>query len=221
VRGSDLSEDVVLIISTLSSMEAKIEVGEHEVVYVKEGDTAEVEIDAFPDQHFPAQVVEVARNATVKNQGTEGEVTTFFVRLALTQPVSGALPGMSAQATISTDTHADAVVVPIQAVTVRPEKDLTGTGPALTDRNAPPPAPGAGPRKARDPLKRCVFVVEKGLAHVRPVETGLASESEIEIVSGLKDGEQVVEGPYRILSRELSDGKPVTEEKPGQKPDKR
>ncbi|HVO19464.1 MAG TPA: efflux RND transporter periplasmic adaptor subunit [Anaeromyxobacter sp.] len=221
VRGSDLSEDVVLIISTLSSMEAKIEVGEHEVVYVKEGDTAEVEIDAFPDQHFPAQVVEVARNATVKNAGTEGEVTTFFVRLALTQPVSGALPGMSAQATISTDTHADAVVVPIQAVTVRPEKDLTGTGPALTDRNAPPPAPGAGPRKARDPLKRCVFVVEKGLAHVRPVETGLASESEIEIVSGLKDGEQVVEGPYRILSRELSDGKPVTEEKPGQKPDKR
>jgi HlyD family secretion protein len=216
VRGSDLAEDVVLIISTLSSMEAKIEVGEHEVVYVKEGNRAEVEIDAFPDQHFPAQVVEVARNATVKNAGTEGEVTTFYVRLALTQPVPGALPGMSTQATISTDTHQDAVVVPIQAVTVRPEKDLAGTGPTLADRNAPA-AVGGAVRKARDPLRRVLFVVEGGVAKVRPVETGLASESEIEIVSGLKEGERVVEGPYRILSRELADGKPVTEAKPGAK----
>ncbi len=70
VRGSDLSEDVILVISTLSKMEAKIEVGEHEVVYVKDGDPAEVEIDAFPDRKFPAQVFEVARNATVKAQGT-------------------------------------------------------------------------------------------------------------------------------------------------------
>ncbi len=216
VRGSDLAEDVVLIISTLSSMEAKIEVGEHEVVYVKEGDQAAVEIDAFPDQQFPAQVVEVARNATVKNAGTEGEVTTFYVRLALTRPVPGALPGMSTQATISTDTHQDAVVVPIQAVTVRPEKDLAGTGPALADRNAPA-AVGGVARKARDPLRRVLFVIEGGVARVRPVETGLASESEIEIVSGLKEGEQVVEGPYRILSRDLADGKPVTEAKPGAK----
>jgi HlyD family secretion protein len=197
-------------------MEAKIEVGEHEVVYVKEGDKAEVEIDAFPDQRFPAQVVEVARNATIKNAGTEGEVTTFYVRLALTQAVPGALPGMSAQATISTDTHQDAVVVPIQAVTVRPEKDLTGTGPTLADRNAPASVVGAA-RKVRDPLRRCLFVIENGVARVRPVETGLASESEIEITRGLKDGEKVVEGTYRILSRELSDGKTVTEAKPGAK----
>ncbi len=216
VRGSDLSEDVVLIISTLSSMEAKIEVGEHEVIYVKEGDKAAVEIDAFPDRQFPAQVVEVARNATIRNQGTEGEVTTFYVRLALTEPVPGALPGMSTEATISTDTHQDAVVVPIQAVTVRPEKDLTGTGPALEDRNAPVAVAGTG-RKVRDPLRRCVFVVEDGKARVRPVETGLASETEIEITSGLKAGEKVVEGPYRILSRELADGKAVIEAKAGQK----
>lgn len=65
----------------------------------------------------------------------------------------------------------------------------------------------------RDPLRRCVFVLDGGKARVRPVETGLASESEIEITSGLRDGEQVVEGPYRILSRELSDGKAVTEAK--------
>jgi HlyD family secretion protein len=225
VRGSDLSEDVVLIISTLSSMEAKIEVGEHEVIYVKEGDKAEVEIDAFPDQKFPAQVVEVARNATVKNQGTEGEVTTFYVRLALTSAVPGALPGMSTQATISTDTHDGAVVVPIQAVTVRPAKDLGGTGPELTDRNdasAAAAAAGAGgARRPREVTRQCVFVVEDGKARVRAVQTGLASETEIEITSGLTGGEKVVEGPYRILSRDLTDGRAVTEEQPGAKKDRK
>jgi HlyD family secretion protein len=215
VRGSDLSEDVVMIISTLSKMEAKIEVGEHEVVYVKEGDPAEVEIDAFPDRKFPATVVEVARNATVKNQGTEGEVTTFFVRLALDEGVPNALPGMSTQASIATDTRDEAVVVPIQAVTVRPEREVRKEGPPPDG----PPAPGAGgARKARrEPLQKVVFVVEGGVAKLRPVETGLASENEIEIVSGLREGEKVVEGPYRLLARELADGKPVTEEAPGTK----
>jgi HlyD family secretion protein len=217
VRGSDLSEDVILIISTLASMEAKIEVGEHEVVYVKEGDPAEVEIDAFPDHKVKAQVVEVTRNATVKNQGTEGEVTTFFVRLALTEHVPGALPGMSCQASISTDTREDAVAVPIQAVTVRPEREVKG-GPAA---GAEPQGPGGGAvaaKKAkRDPLQKVVFVIDGGVAKLRPVETGLASETEIEITSGLKEGEKVVEGPYRVLSRELADGKRITEEAPGGK----
>ncbi|BDG03267.1 efflux RND transporter periplasmic adaptor subunit [Anaeromyxobacter oryzae] len=215
VRGSELSEDVILVISTLSKMEAKIEVGEHEVVYVKEGDPAEIEIDAFPDQKFPAQVVEVARNATVKNQGTEGEVTTFFVRLALTHPVEGALPGMSAQASISTDTRDQAIVVPIQAVTVRPDRDLAPGGPARDERPLPPPEPGK--KQKREPLRKVVFVVEGGVAKVRQVETGLASENEIEIVSGIKEGEKVIEGPYRVLSRELADGKRVEEQPLGGK----
>jgi HlyD family secretion protein len=219
VRGSDFSEDVLLVISTLSQMEVKIEVGEHEVVFVKEGDLAEVEIDAFPDRKFPARVVEVARNATVKNAGTEAEVTTFIVRLSLTAPVPGALPGMSAQASISTDTRDDAVAVPIQAVTVRTERDLAGGG---GDADSAAPAPAAGPaaaakRPRREPLRKVVFVVKDGAAKVRPVETGLASDTEIEIVSGLAEGEKVVEGPYRVLSRELKDGRTVTEEPPGAK----
>ncbi|HYG66521.1 MAG TPA: efflux RND transporter periplasmic adaptor subunit [Anaeromyxobacteraceae bacterium] len=215
VRGSDLSEDVILIISTLSKMEMKVEVGEHEVVFVEEGHSAEVEIDAFPEKKFPATVVEVARNATVKNQGSEGEITTFFVRLALNERVENALPGMSGQASISTETHQDAVVVPIQAVTVRPERELKG-GPARPGGEGPPqgaPAkPGAKPR--REPMQKVVFVVDGGLAKARPVETGLASDTELEIVSGLKEGEKVIEGPYRILSRELKDGASVTEQGP-------
>ncbi|WP_242343054.1 efflux RND transporter periplasmic adaptor subunit [Anaeromyxobacter terrae] len=224
VRGSDFSEDVIVVISTLSQMEVNVEVGEHEVVFVKEGDTADIEIDAIPERKFPAQVVEVARNATVKNAGTEGEVTTFVVRLALTEVVPGALPGMSAQASIATDTRDGAVVVPIQAVTVRTEKELRGgasgkdaapDGAAQGSGGGAPAQPGKKPR--REALRKVVFVVDGGVAKVREVETGLASDTEIEIVKGLAEGDKVVEGPYRVLSRELADGKPVTEEAPGAK----
>lgn len=212
VRGSDLSEDPIVTIATLSAMEAKVEVGEHEVVFLHDGDPAEVEIDAFPDRKFPAQVIEVAKNAVVKNPGTEAEVTTFPVRLALTAAAAGSLPGMSCQATISTETHADAVVVPIQSVTVRTEKDLADPG-----RPAPPEAaaaPGASPKPRREPLRKLVFVVEGGVARARPVETGLADESSIEIVAGVKEGEQVVEGPYKALSRELKTGQRVKQAEP-------
>jgi HlyD family secretion protein len=206
VRGSDFSEDVILVISTLSRMEMKMEVGEQEVVYLKEGDTAEVEVDALPDRKLPAKVVEVARNANVKNAGTEGEVTTFFVRLALSEASASALPGMSAQASVFTDTRADAIVVPIQAVTVRPAKELKG-GPA----ESPELALKSGSRAKRDPMQKVVFVMEGGVAKLRKVETGLASDTELEIVSGVAAGERVIEGPYRVLAKELAEGKPVTE----------
>ncbi len=197
VRGSDFSEDVIVVISTLSAMEARVEVGEHEVVYLHEGDHAEVEVDAFPDKKFAAEAIEIARIATIKNAGSEAEVITFPVRLTLTESVPGALPGMSAQATIHTETHERAVRVPIQAVTVRTEAQLDAK--KLT-------------ASAKSPLKKVVFVIDQDVARVRRVETGLADENQIEIVSGIKEGETVIEGPYRILARELQDGRAVKRE---------
>jgi len=217
VRGSDFNEDPIVIIATLSSMEVKVEVGEHEVVHLHLGDSADVEIDAIPDRKWPAQVVEIAKNANVRNPGTEQEVTTFPVRLALTAPVPGALPGMSAQAAVSTETRAEAVVIPLQAVTVRPEKDLR-SAPA----DAPPESPTVPSRDAQKPrrpaMRKLVFVVESDVARVRPIETGLASENDIEIVEGLRAGETVVEGPYKALARELADGRRVRPLKPGEGP---
>ena len=79
-----------------------------------------------------------------------------------------------------------------------------------------PGTPGAAARKtAREPVQKVVFVVEDGKARVRRVETGLASENDIELVSGVKEGEVVVEGPYKLLSRDLADGKPVKDEAAG------
>jgi HlyD family secretion protein len=221
VRGSDFNEDPIVIIATLSNMEMKVEVGEHEVVHLHEGDGAEIEIDAFPDRKFPAQVIEIAKNATVKNAGTEAEVTTFPVRIALTVPVPGALPGMSGQATISTETRDQALIVPLQAVTVRTEKQLAA-GKDPKDGGPPEPEPaGTEARKStREPLQKVVFAVEDGKARVRRVETGLASENDIELVSGVKEGEVIVEGPYKLLSRELADGKAVKTDKPEKEKEK-
>lgn len=209
VRGSDFTEDVLLVIATLSAMEVRVEVGEHEVVHLREGNEAEVEIDAFPDEVFPAHVVEIARAAQIRNPNTEAEVTTFPVRLALTRAPVGALPGMSAEATILTETHDDAVVVPIQAVTARKESELEkeeGDGRSEDEKDA---AAGEETSRKKDPLRKIVFVVADGVAEVRRVETGLADEDNVEIVSGLQAGEEIVRGPYRVLAHELEDGKPV------------
>jgi HlyD family secretion protein len=184
-----------------------------------------VDIDALPDRKWKAEVIEIAKNANVKNPNTEAEVTTFPVRLTLTEAVPSALPGMSGQATISTETREKAVVVPLAAVTVRTERELAA-GPEKPGEatQEPPPGsasasgstatPAAAPRR-REAMKKLVFTAEGGVARARLVETGLASEDEIEIVSGVKPGEQVIVGPYRALSRELRDGTAVKQEEPG------
>jgi len=212
VRGSDFTEDVIVVISTLSAMEAKVEVGEHEVVFIHEGDKAEVEIDAMPDKKFPAEVVEIARIATIKNPGTEAEVTSFPVRMTLTTPVPGALPGMSAQASISTDTHENAVIVPIQAVTVRTPAQLSGKPESANDPPADNASKSGSKNVAKPVFKKIVFVIDKGVAKAHEVETGLADENQIEIVSGVAEGDEVIYGPYRVVARELKDGKSVKPE---------
>ncbi|HEU0035679.1 MAG TPA: efflux RND transporter periplasmic adaptor subunit [Kofleriaceae bacterium] len=205
VRGSDFAEDVILVLGSLTEVDIRLEVGEHDVVYIKPGQPAVVEIDAFPGQMMPGTVIDSGRDAIVKNAGTENEVTTFPVWVSLTVPAVRVLSGMSAQVTISTETHDNVVAVPIQAVTVRPsDQNDAGSGSAVA---------GSGSAvKAKRKLDKVVFVIADGVVHKRIVEVGLSSETHVEIVKGLKEGEVVVEGPYRTLARELTDGMRVTVE---------
>ncbi|MBZ4420822.1 efflux RND transporter periplasmic adaptor subunit [Myxococcus sp. RHSTA-1-4] len=208
VRGSDLSEDVVMTIAALSAMEVKFEVGEHEVVHLKPGQPAEVSLDALEGQTFQGSVVEIAQKALIKNAGTEAEVTSFPVTVALDTRPPGVLPGMSAEVRISAETRNDVVLVPIQAVTVRSER-------TLPDYKAPIEG-GALTAKRTESLAKVVFVVDaNNKAQVRRVQTGIASDTELEILNGINDGERVVEGPYRTLSKELSDGDIVREPEQG------
>jgi HlyD family secretion protein len=193
VRGSDFAEDVILVLGSIGEIDVKLEVGEQDVVYIKPGQIASIEIDAFGERTFPGKVIDAGRDAIVKNQGTENEVTTFPVWVALDEAPPRALSGMSAQVTISTETRKDVVVVPIQAVTVRP---------SAGGKAGEPPA-------GKSKLDKVVFVVKDGVAAKRVVQVGLSSDSHVEITRGLTQGEVVVEGPYRTLARELEDGAAV------------
>jgi HlyD family secretion protein len=199
VRGSDFAEDVILVLGSLTEVDIRLEVGEHDVVYIKPGQAAVVEIDAFPGQMLAGTVIDSGRDAIVKNAGTENEVTTFPVWVSLTVPPVRVLSGMSAQVTISTETHDDVVAVPIQAVTVRPAD------------GAEPVGSGSATRSKRK-LDKVVFVIADGVVHKRVVEVGLSSDTHVEITKGLKPDEIVVEGPYRTLARDLVDGMRVTAE---------
>lgn len=208
VIGSDFQEDVVMVIASLTKMEVQIEVGEHEVVHLEVGQKADVSLDAIEGQSFEGTVVEIAQKALVKNEGTEAEVTSFPVKVALATRPARVLPGMSAEVRIFAETHDGAVLVPIQSVTVRPS--------AMLPDAKPPAAVGDGTsvpavRKA-EALAKVVFVVDAAnKVQPRRVETGIASDTELEIIDGLAEGERVVEGPYRTLSKELEAGNEITE----------
>jgi HlyD family secretion protein len=210
VRGSDFSEDTVMTIAALNNMQVKIEVGEHEVVFLKPGQRAELSVDALEGQTFEGSVVEIAQKATIKNPGTESEVTTFPVKVLLDSRPTGVLPGMSSEVRITAETRGDAVIVPIQAVTVRPEKTLPEVktaGEVNTTLTA---------KRSRETLAKVVFVVDSdNKAHARRVRTGIASDTDLEILEGLQDGEKVVEGPFRTVSKELKDGDRLKENQPG------
>jgi len=230
IRGSDFSEDVVLLMGGLADMEVKAEVGEHEVVAVHVDDEAAVDIDALPDKQFKGHVVAVGKNAQIKNPGTDAEVTTFFVRVGLDVPPEGALPGMSSAVSISTATHDNVVMIPIQAVTSREAKKREQKAApregelVVADAKAAPASAANGkddpPTKAATgkpkPVK-VVFVVDKdGVAQMREVQTGIASRTDVEILTGVNEGDTVVDGPYRTLARELQEGQKVKQQKPGQ-----
>ncbi|MBL8952806.1 MAG: efflux RND transporter periplasmic adaptor subunit [Myxococcaceae bacterium] len=211
VRGSDFSEDVVMTIAALATMEVKIEVGEHEVVHLKVGQKSEVRVDALEGQSFEGTVVEIAQKALIRNQGSEAETTSFPVTVALTARPPGVLPGMSSEVKIVAESRESALVVPVQAVTVRPAKMLKDLPADIEGKKLEAP-------KTTEAFAKVVFVVDgENKTHVRRVRTGISSDTDVEVLEGLAEGDRVVEGPYRTLAKELKDGDRVEEVKPGEK----
>lgn len=211
VRGSDFNEDVVMTLAALALMEVKIEVGEHEVVHLKQGQKSEIKVDALEGQTFEGAVVEIAQKALIRNPGTEQETTSFPVTVALTVRPLGVMPGMSAEVKIVADHRESAVVVPVQAVTVRPESMLQDNKPDSIEGGKQIVAAAKGEQFAK-----VVFVVgDDNKVQMRRVRTGIASDTDIEVIEGLKEGEHIVEGPYRTLAKDLKDGDLIEESKGG------
>lgn len=183
---------VVATIADLSEVLAVIDVDETEVVYVELGQAAELLVDALPDRSYRGRVVEIGSSGF--SRSAQPDVTFFSVKVLFVEPDPALRPGMSVRAEIVTAAHADALVVPIQAVVERP-----------------PLAPGGEPDEDAEEIQ-VVFVAEEGEARQRPVETGLSDETHVEIVAGVEAGQPVIAGPYRTL-RDLDHGDAVRVER--------
>jgi HlyD family secretion protein len=197
-------------VSDLSILESRVEVNENDVVLISIGDTARIDVDAYPDHIFIAIVYQIANTATTKGLGTQEEVTNFEVRLIVNAEDKEFRPGMSCSAKIETETRKDVVTVPLQSVTTR-EKKQRDSEIGSDDEMADVQIEGITDKDSekKDKPQEVVFVIKSGFARKIGVTTGISSDTYIEIKDGLKTGEEVVKGSYRAISRELNDSSKV------------
>ncbi len=205
--GAQFQEDVILIIADLSKMEVVVEVDENDIVSVSLQDSARVKIDAYPDTTFRGMVREIAHTATTRGMGTAEELTNFEVKISLLETPPKLRPGMSATADIITDVREDAVRIPIQCVVMR-EPIAKASQEKNGSDGDPTSAADSSAKKAAKKEKpiEVVFKVEGGVAHQVPVTLGISSETDMEILSGVAEGDTVVSGPFRTLSQKLKNG---------------
>src|SRR6266487_3061522 len=189
---STFSKDIGLLmtISDLSVIQAKVKVDETDVVRLHLGDSVEVSIDAFPDTTFLGRVTKVSnssvRDAATSATGQNDRAVDYDVEVTLDKPPTDIRPDLSATARIVTDTRREALSIPIIALTVREHK------PVSTEAR---PVDTSTARKKKE--TEGVFVVEKGVATFRPVKVGVAGDEYFEVLDGLKESETIVAGPYQ------------------------
>ncbi len=221
----------VMRVADLSRMEVRVNVNENDVVNVKVGDKARVTIDAYPNRKFSGAVREIASAAKTQGLNTQEEVTNFQVKISISDKDVALRPGMSATVDIETRTVENVVAVPIQAVTVRSREGSKTIEELAQDRekkakeNQGEGAAAAVNEKQqrerekadRDALQRVVFLKQGDTVKMVNVETGIADTTHLEIKSGLKAGDEVVSGPFSVITRTLKDGAKVRLEKPKKK----
>ena len=240
--GGMFQAEVLMIIADLNRMEVIVDVNENDVVSVSLGDTTEIEIDAFQDTIFYGVVSEIAHMAQTSSMGSAEQVTNFEVKIRIIDVPEGIRPGMSATANIVTDKKIDALAIPIQSLTVRPaesEKSTFGKGKrpkgsSSKDDQKKPKAkkmeelvfiladkPGGVLRNGElseldeKQLKKSKKNKNEKVVHIRPLTVGISSETHYEVLSGLEEGDEIVTGSYRAISKDLAHNKAVTTDKDG------
>jgi HlyD family secretion protein len=194
----------IMTISDLNQMEARVDVGEIDVVLIRPGQKAKLEVDAFKDRKFPGTVTDIAnssRNAgsLTSSSSTSQEATKFEVRIRIGE-TEAFRPGMSVSAEIETRYRTNALAVPLASVTTRAPKNPAGTN-TVTGVE----------RKTKDSAKpsEIVFVVNGNHVKSTPVKIGICDDNYWEITEGLTEGQEIVSGGYRAISRDLDDGKKI------------
>ncbi|MCI0493506.1 efflux RND transporter periplasmic adaptor subunit [candidate division KSB1 bacterium] len=213
--GSMFQADVIMVVSDLSRMEVISEVDENDVVLVSIGDSVNIEVDAIPDTVFLGIVSEIAHTATTRGRGTQEEVTNFEVKIAILDKEVNLRPGMSSTVDIKTETRRAVLSVPIQAVTVRTERELNASEEKDDSKKSKTKSKEADDEQeassvaSKDELIEVVFIVKDGIATSVPVKTGISSEKDIEVLGSLEVKQKVVTGSYRALSKTLKNGSRV------------
>jgi HlyD family secretion protein len=183
---------VLLTVADMSVVQAELEVDETDITEVALGQPAEIVIDAFPDRKFAGRVTKIGSSSLEAQAQAQRQATMFEVEVTLDDEVPEARPGFSCTADITTATRVDPVSVPIQALTVREVyPDAEGNfHPRTRDEVWPPSTNVKG-----DEVEG-VFVLRDGRAHFTPVKIGIAGEEYFEVLDGLKEGDEVIVGPF-------------------------
>ena len=202
----------LMTIADMSVLETKVKVDETDVSRISLGDSAVIQIDAFPDTTFIGRVVEISQSSVRgAATGTGDQAIDYEVKIRLVNPPTDTRQDFSATAKVITDTRTKVLAIPIIALTVRENEELK-SGDSVPNSKAPTKQVGKKDVEG-------VFVVDAtNKVTFRPVKVGIAGEKYFEVLSGVKDGERIVGGTYQAI-RELKDGTVVREAKqPEQKP---
>ncbi|MBZ5645942.1 MAG: efflux RND transporter periplasmic adaptor subunit [Acidobacteriia bacterium] len=200
----------LMTLADTSVITAEVKVDETDIVNVKLNQPAEVTIDAMPGKTFKGHVTQIGDNAIVRSTGVATTQTTtgsqeakdFKVVVTLDDPPPNLRPGLSTTAKITTATKSNVVVIPIQALTIRQKADLEAK-----DKRESVQAASPTPKKDKEEIQG-VFVVRNKKAEFVKVDTGITGVTEIEVLNGLKDGDEIVTGSYKVL-RTLKNGASV------------
>ena len=210
--GSMFQADVILEVADLSRMEVLAEIDENDIPLVEIGDTTDIEIDAIPDTTFIGVVSEMALAGNTRGRGTQEEITNFEVKIAIVDKIKKLRPGMSSTVDIRTESRHNILLVPIQSITVRTPKEIaTANDEKKSSKDTVEVKKEKSAEKSsksgeKDEMVEVVFVVKDGVAKIVPVETGISSDTDIEIKKGLEEDQQVVTGSYRVLTKTLKNG---------------
>jgi len=201
----------LMTVADTSLITAEVKVDESDIVNVQLGQSAEVSIDAIPKQKFKGTVTEIGGNAVLRSTGVSTaqtvssgqEAKDFKVVIALQNPPLNVHPGLSATARITTANRTGVLAIPIQALTIRERGDLT---PEKDKKGSVQAAVPAGSPKEE---LQGVFVLRNNKEAVFvPVTTGISATTDIEVTGGVKEGDQIVTGSYKVL-RTLRNGASV------------
>jgi HlyD family secretion protein len=207
VPGIQNSEgSTIMTIADMSVITAEVKVDETDIVNIHLGQVGDITIDAIPNKTFKGHVTEIGNTAILRSTGVAAsqsaissqEAKDFKVVIAMDNPPDEVRPGLSCTAKITTAVRQNALTIPIQALTVRQKGDLE-----------PQPPPGAAPKtvvkltpaqeKVRKEEVQGVFVVENNKAVFHKVETGITGSTDIEVLSGLKESDQIITGTYQVI----------------------